>query len=75
MSVPRKQVRNLVISVVVNKKEYDAIAKAARKRGLSMSAYAREKALDLQPYVARALVHGRGRGVGAGGVWSAAEGR
>ena len=51
MSVPRKQVRNLVISVVVNKKEYDAIAKAARKRGLSMSAYAREKALGLQAFL------------------------
>lgn len=39
--------RKLLVKIVVNKKEYDAIAKAARKRGLSMSAYAREKALGL----------------------------
>jgi hypothetical protein len=43
--------RKLLVKIVVNKKEYDAIAKAARKRGLSMSAYAREKALGLADFL------------------------
>lgn len=50
--------RKLLVKIVVNKKEYDAIAKAARKRGLSMSAYAREKALglDLTKYLVAPVV-------------------